>query len=229
MPLRKPPFWASSLTVCGVAVLGTLGTWQLQRLQWKEDLVARINSYKDSEIRTLSVNDLTADNEFMKGRLIGHFDYSREIAIKPRTYDGTPGVHIITPFILENNSTILINRGWGPNDYTVGKSEEAASSVNVIIRVPQKPNMFVPPNLPDQNEWYALNIEQIGQTKGLQAILPVTGYQLDEKVRETEPPYAHALEIRLNNNHLQYALFWYTMAVIMIGVFVLRFLKPVKS
>ena len=227
---RKPPVVASVLTILGLGVLCTLGTWQLQRLEWKEDLLAKIESGTAETYDVLTLDHLKPENEFLKGRLIGRFDFGKEIAIKPRTYDGKPGIHIITPFILESGQTILINRGWAPDDYNLGAGPDGENdAVDIMLRVPVKPNMFVPQNRPEQNEWYALNIEQISKAMNLSTVLPVAGYELNMKDRESEHPFAHALKIKLNNNHMQYAMFWYAMAVIMLGVFYLRFVSPKKT
>ncbi len=223
---KKPPLAATALTVIGVAVLCTLGTWQMQRLEWKENLIERINAYDESEMQDLSVNDLIADNEFMKGRLRGKFLFEKEITLKPRTHDGKPGIHVITPLALDQGSTILVNRGWVPLDTSWNQHKD--DGINVILRVPREPNMFVPPNTPDKGEWYSLDIEQIATAKDLNNPLEVTAYLLSGQENGAFPN-VDALKIELNNNHLQYAIFWYTMALVMLAVYVLRFIKPVRK
>lgn len=226
--MRKPPFWATALTVAGVSVLCTLGTWQLQRLEWKEGLLTKINAHDDGALSALSVSDLTPENEFLKGRLNGRYLFDKEITLQPRTHDGKPGIHVITPFVLENANTILINRGWVPLD--TQWSQDPQNTLDVILRVPKRPNKFVPNNTPEQGEWYALDVEQIAKAKALNDPLVVIGNLLpDQNVDQQQLPDPSALTINLNNNHLQYAIFWYTMALTMITIYVLRFLKPVRK
>ena len=230
--LRKPPFWATTLTIAGVGVLCTLGTWQLHRLEWKENLLERINAYDSGELKQIPTRDLTPENEFLKGQLKGRFIFEQEIALKPRTREGEPGVHVITPFLLDDGSTILINRGWAPLDYRLGGgSSVILRTRDVILRVPDEPNMFVPENIPARNEWYALNIKEISEAKNLESPRPVIGNLLpaEEEANNDSYPDPKALKIHLNNNHLQYAMFWYTMALVMIAVFVLRFIKPLRK
>lgn len=227
---RKPPFWASTLTVIGVGVLCSLGTWQLHRLEWKEDLLARIHEQDQTPLTQLSATSLTPENEFLKGRLSGQYLFEKEIALQPRTNEGTPGVHIITPYILEDGNTVLINRGWAPLDYAVKTPAASPSSVDVIIRKPAKPNIFVPKNMPEEDEWYALDIDAIATAKKIKNRLPVLGYVLDNTDGENASyPDATALKIHINNNHLQYAFFWFAMAVVMLIVYGVRFIKPVKK
>ncbi len=227
--LRKPPFWATTLTIMGISILGTLGTWQLHRLEWKEDLLTRINEQDQTPLAPLSAADLTPENEFLKGRLNGQYAFEKEIAVQPRTNEGTPGVHVITPYILNDGNTVLINRGWAPLGYDL-KTPAARSSIDVIIRKPAKPNIFVPKNTPEKDQWYALDIDAIAATKNIANPLPVLGYVLnDTDAENTSYPDATALKIHINNNHLQYAFFWYAMAIVMLIVYGIRFIKPVKK
>lgn len=229
----KIPFWATTLTIIGVFVLCSLGTWQIKRLAWKEQLIEKIESRHEADFVEFSPADFSSENEFFKGKIKGTFLYDKTIKLQSRTFDGTPGVHVITPFKLSSGETLLINRGWAPLDYNTEQSEPAKKSGTVtgMIRATRRPNIFVPPNNPDKDRWYSINIEQISIAKTLKNILPVMLYEIDlsKSADDLTYPDANALEIHINNNHKQYAFFWFSLALTLIVVYALRFLRKKKA
>ncbi|UYV67151.1 SURF1 [Cordylochernes scorpioides] len=118
-----------------------LGTWQIQRLKWKEDLIAKLKERTamapielPEDLRKLE------DMEYYPVVVRGHYDHSREVFIKPRTLHlenagrlesgimSSPkhGAHVITPFMVSGrNEEILINRGWVPTSHLNPKTRES--------------------------------------------------------------------------------------------------------
>lgn len=224
---QKPPIIPTILTILGIAVLCSLGTWQLQRLEWKQDLLEKIESRDETTFLTLRASDMTPENEFFKGEIKGTFLFNNEIKLQARTFDGTPGVHVITPLQLNDNKTLLVNRGWAPLDYEGAAKATKPVHVTGMVRKITKPNIFVPPNAPAQSNWYSINLEEIAEAKTLKNILPVMLYEIDltEGSHGIHYPDPNALEIHLNNNHRQYAFFWFLLAGILLVIYALRFLR----
>lgn len=225
----KPPFWATVLTICGLSVLCALGTWQVQRLEWKTALLADIQNQSQRGLSQLKISDLTPDNQYLQGEISGRFLFDKEIALQPRTFKGTPGVHVITPLVLDNGQTLLVNRGWAPLGYETQEQETTNKHISVpgMIRTPAKPNIFVPKNTPSANQWYAINIPELAASKTLPDIAPVMLYAIDLTggSKGISYPDPNALEIHINNNHLQYAFFWFAMAAALLAIYGLRFMR----
>ncbi|MGH1404642.1 MAG: SURF1 family protein [Alphaproteobacteria bacterium] len=234
----KLPFWATFFTLSGVVVLCALGTWQLHRLGWKQEILTAIDrEYAiDPMTRALEVSDLPVGSlDFKRGYLIGRYQNDKEIVVQSRTYKGVPGYHILVPLTLEGQAgAILVNRGWIPieserdHDFKLDRHDQLVTVTGILRPVPQD-NAFVPYNSPDQDMWYRIDIGEIAEKQGVSNLYSAIFYveQEGKNVREADLyPKPVAAKLRPNNNHAQYTFFWFTMACALIGVYVFRFILP---
>ena len=235
---QRPPISASILTIAGISILCGLGTWQLKRLEWKESLLEKIEERQHSFIETLKVSDLSVENEFINGQIKARPLYNKEIAIVPRTYDEQVGMHVIPPFELEDGTTLLVNRGWAPKDYKLGRAPEWTKSdfghiphIAGTIRSYPKANSFTPKNDPAEGKWYHIEPNEIAAALNLSAPAPVMLYEIDllDGAHGKHYPTPLALEPKINNNHLQYAYFWFAMALALLSIYCLRFCISKKN
>jgi surfeit locus 1 family protein len=232
--MRKPPLLPTFLTLISLAILCSLGTWQIKRLQWKEEILSQIDSVynKDPSENIFSYDFLTdsIDNGKIiidRGTIKGRYIYSKEIKIGPRTHEGKSGYHIITPFALDDGGGILVNRGWAPLDWENQKSDKQFKiNVSGTLRMPETPGKFVPENEPDKDQWYQINIKEISNKAGLpfEIMSPYILYA-ESQEKADKFPIPHDANWRPNNNHLQYVVFWFSMAFILIIIFYIRFIK----
>lgn len=215
-----------SILIFGSAfvILMGLGSWQIQRLTWKNNLIAQLNqAYAHGEKILYDFEDFKiVDNDLpiLYGAVQGRFDYGREILLGPRPFDGAVGYNLITPLNLERGGVILVNRGFLSAD----KIEDIAQThikgvikISGLIRAPDW-NSFTPDNSPENNVWTKLDIAQIAQAKDIQNIAPLILYA------EKSSPEFSALKMNEEkwmprNKHLQYAFFWFSMAGVLCGVF----------
>jgi len=107
--------WLSFFAVPAFIILCLLGSWQMQRLGWKSNLIEDYSTKfsKDPLILNENFKNLPG-NKFRRVIVEGVFDHNKEIHIIGKTYEGNAGFHIITPFVMENDEIIYINRGWVP-------------------------------------------------------------------------------------------------------------------
>lgn len=220
---NKVPVWGTILTILGVIILCALGTWQLQRLQWKQDILDKLdNAYKANQNAALNPADMTK-NDFMYGRVTGSLLAEKAILLGPRVRDGIVGEHLIVP--LETNDGVLfVNLGW--TDQTLDSQpldiyKGQTLWLEGLARAPDW-NSFTPDNIPQEDIWYKTNIEQIADTKSLANPLPYILYAERASV-DFNGLFPNHKRWAPNNNHLQYAFFWFAMAAAMIGVYGLRF------
>ncbi|KIW94250.1 uncharacterized protein Z519_05566 [Cladophialophora bantiana CBS 173.52] len=202
-----------------------LGTWQIQRLDWKTKLIAK---YEDRLVRPpLPLPpriDPEAIHEFDYRRVYatGRFRHDQEMLIGPRTQDGKDGFMVVTPLEREGGSTILVNRGWISKEkrFQVDRDPESLPRVEVtvsgLLREPWKKNFFTPKNQPDMGKFYFPDVNEMAQVVGAEPVWieeTMTPDLLVSYSREAKGiPIGRAPEVNLRNNHLQYIFTWYSLS-----------------
>lgn len=227
--MRRPPLIASGLTLAAVIVLCALGSWQIKRLQWKQGILTAIEAEYSRSADNLSMQpaELTDELSYRRATLKGVYDYQKQLALGPRTYIGKPGHHIMTPLILRDGSALLVNRGWVPYGHELRLKKPESVTVTGMLRKPPQRNFFTPENNPAQGVWHHPDLEQIAVALHVK-LRPFIFYLEEDTAAAQTYPVAAATRINLPNNHLQYAVFWFTMAVVLLIVFWIRFMKPAR-
>ena len=223
MALQKPPVMASIFTFIGFAILMTLGTWQMQRLAWKEDLLAQIEAAYEAEPAPMGYTDITKDAHLTRTKVTGTYNHAQSFLLIPRTQDGAVGAHILTPLALQGGGYVLVNRGWiaqGQNEYAQPAGRQTLIG---LLRMPDAPNAFTPENIPAEGVWYYPDLEAIQSLLGLDRLAPIVLYA--ESSTGDDFPIGHNQRPSPNNNHLGYALFWYSLGLALLVVFFLRFMR----
>ena len=156
-----------------------LGTWQVFRLGWKTELIARFEDRLIREPLPLPPQiDPLAIKEFDYRRVhaTGRFRHDQEMLIGPRMHDGNNGYLVVTPLEREGEgTTILVNRGWIPRklyrqaDRTEGLPT-GQTTVQGLLREPWKKNIFTPDNKPEKGQFYFPDVAQMAQVSGSQAV-----------------------------------------------------------
>ena len=233
-------------TVIGVGVLLSLGTWQVKRLQWKLDLIEKVEartasspvSLSDAESRRRAGEDL----EYQPVRVSGTFDHDLEVHVFG-TWEGQPGWYIMTPLRLtepvSGQDRLVVNRGFVPDrlqERDVRPDSLIAGEVTVTglyrsSKTPRGVSALVSPSdmaPKDRNEFYSRDVEAFSHHLDV-ALMPflidVTGA---EPVAE-DWPRAGTTRLVFNNRHLEYALTWYGLAATLIAVFFIFSRKPVSG
>lgn len=223
--IRKFPLLATILMLIGVSILCALGTWQVKRLAWKEGIVADLSAaYSAGDAAPLPVSALQAgDPSFAYGQVSGRLLFDKALLLGPRVLEKQVGNSLILPFALEDGGSVLVNMGWTDNTLAQLALPYAPAHVT-ITGLARKPywNSFTPENNPAQEAWYRPDITQIADAKDLSAPLPYILYAeaIDGFIFDNFPRNERWAPV---NNHAHYAVFWFSMAGILIGIYVLRF------
>ncbi|MBA3448469.1 MAG: SURF1 family protein [Pseudaminobacter sp.] len=217
------------LAVLLFGVLMALGTWQVQRLQWKEELIAMIGERTRSQPLPLpAVERLFADSgdvEYTPTTVKGEFNHSAERHFFA-THDGQSGFFIYTPLRLEDRRLIFVNRGFVPfelKDPATRPDSEVAGlrMITGLARnpLPEKPSALVPDNDPDKNIFFWKDREAFAASAGLgsEKIVPFF-IDADDTPNPGGWPVGGVTIISLPNSHLQYAVTWYGLAAVLAGV-----------
>jgi surfeit locus 1 family protein len=227
----KFPVVQSLIVLAGIAILCGLGTWQMQRLEWKNNLIAKLEEdYKAGEenralfIPQSRLQSLALEEQpIAYGMLEGRLRRDGAVLVGPRTLEGRRGYHLILPLEMANHELILINAGWVDDLWQDNTSERLAflPSENITVKgVLRKPDWssFASRNSPENDMWFRADITEIAQAKNIDIAYPFMMY-----AESTNPPLhdiATADERWLpRNKHLQYAIFWFAMAATLTIVF----------
>jgi surfeit locus 1 family protein len=234
----KPRIWPIVLWAgLGIAVLIGLGTWQLFRLAEKQALLADIA--QRTAAPPISLNDVLArrdkgaDIEFVAVKTKGTFDHRSE-RHKLATFEGSPGWQIITPFTSEEGIVALVDRGIASDDLRdTGKRPENASPVELTAVVRAHDNergFFDPENDVDGNVWYWWDVPAMLSSVSIATEMKVAPFVL-QALPSDDPkkfPRASNPEVQLRNNHLQYAITWFSLAIVLLviaGLFIRKLVR----
>lgn len=208
-----------------LAILISLGNWQLDRLVLKQKIVGDLEELYASDVtqNIYRFDDLTIKGDllpFLYGTVQGQFDYSKEILAGPKTFNKQISYQVITPLKLDTGGHVLVSRGFitvGNKDKITDTHLSGSVTVSGLIRQPDW-TRFTPQNSPENNVWSRLDIDQIAEAKNIEKTAPVILYA--EKVSKEFPLITIQQERWMpRNKHAQYAIFWFTMALAMIGIF----------
>src|SRR4051794_7166954 len=114
LPFR-PTFWPTVFTVPAILVMIGLAVWQVQRLAWKEGVIAeRTARTTVAPIDLPAAGTALSDLEFRRVTVTGTFDHAHEFYLAARSQNGNVGYWIVTPLKTDKDETVLIERGWVP-------------------------------------------------------------------------------------------------------------------
>lgn len=229
LPFR-PTFWPTVFTVPAILVMIGLSIWQVQRLQWKEDLIAERVARTTAEPVALppAGTDL-APLEFRRVTVTGTFDHAHELYLAARSQNGNVGFWIMTPLKLESGETVLIERGWVPDAMKLPETRAQGQvpglvTLNGFIRLPAVKAYFQPDNEPERNVWFYIDPKQMAASAGVPARTDLY-VDADAAPNPGGFPIGGQTRINLPNDHLQYAVTWALLALSLAGVYVMYHLK----
>jgi surfeit locus 1 family protein len=228
MKLKFQPLRGATIfTLVVFTVLVGLGTWQVKRLEWKTNLLTRIESRMSQPPVPMpeKIKD-SASWEYRRVTLAGQFLHDHEFLVKPRTRDGVNGYHMIAPFRRASGGIVMINRGW-ISDALMPKARRPKGFLQIegIVQLPHTTS-FTPRNAPEKKDWYWADAGAMAAAAKLKNVSPVL-----VAMASKEPgvyPAGGKVTVNIRNDHWQYAVFWYLMAFLSQAFFVLYHLKGVS-
>jgi surfeit locus 1 family protein len=209
-----------------IAGLTSLGVWQLNRLAWKEDLIRRVDQRIHAEpipapgpAQWSGVN--AANSEYLHVQLQGRYLHDRETLVQAVTVRGA-GFWVMTPLQTTDGDIVLINRGFVSPLNKSAESRaagqiEGPTTVTGLLRMSETGKGFLRSNDLAADRWYSRDIGAIAAARDLQNVAP---YFIDAAA--VEPPVPGAPQggltvVAFPNSHLQYALTWFALALMVAG------------
>ena len=216
----------SGLTIaCAIllVILCGLGTWQLERLQWKTALIATVNSHMTAA--PVSLGEILAmkqgEAQYRRVTLKGRFDHGREAYVFT-TGQGAAVYHVLTPFTVDDGKVVMVDRGAVPKeklDPATRASGNVEGDVQVtgVWRVPDPPGSFTPPPDSAKRIWFARDLKSIAAAVHLSLAAPVV-IEADSAPNPGGWPRGGQTVVSFRNQHLSYAVTWFGLALCLLGV-----------
>jgi surfeit locus 1 family protein len=217
------------------AVLIGLGTWQVKRLAWKEGLIASLQQRLSAAPVALPPRpDWSrfgpANDEYRRVKFTAAFQpdqeayvYTSGSSLRPDV--SGPGYWVFAPAVVDGG-IVVVNRGFVPQDRRAPQTRPAGKvtgPLNIVgaLRWPDKPGMFTPAAEPGKNTWYSRDHLAMAVAKGWNQAGEVASFYVEQEapVPPGGLPKPGRLKPNLPNNHLQYAITWYGLALMLVGVF----------
>jgi surfeit locus 1 family protein len=202
----KHKFLFSVFVIFFILVFIALGSWQIIRLNWKNNLILEIeNSLKNPPVE---LNQSKKEN-YLKIKTSGFIDLDKQIYLYNLNDNGTPGFEVINPILIDNDN-YLINRGWIPFEKKGSKEINFFDENNIVgtLKLQGKKNIFKPNNDIEKNYWFSLNREDI---------LKFTGKEFSKYLiylgGNYEFPKPKKITANISNNHKKYAITWFSLAI----------------
>ncbi len=205
------------------AALCGLGIWQLERLQWKLALIARVNGHMAaSPLRLDQIIAMSPDDaQYRRVALRGRFDSPREAYVFT-TDAGQPVYHVLTPLMTDDGRVLMVDRGEilkEKLDPATRAAGNFAGEVQVVgvWRVPDAPGAFTPPPDPGKRIWYARDLAGIAAADHLVLAAPVL-VEADATPNPGGWPKGGQTVVSFRNQHLSYAVTWFGLALGLLGI-----------
>ena len=224
----KPALWPTLISLPILVLSLGLGVWQMERREWKRDLLERIAANRSEAPVTLD-ELLRGDplrHEYGRAKLAGTFLHDKEFHLAARSLKNTVGLQVVTPLRTDDGRIVLFDRGWIPQeqkDPARRAAGQVAGKVELVgvVRRSQVQRQFAPDNAPDRNVWFHVDVPLMRRMAGAppDPVLDTFFLDADAAANPGGLPVGGQTRLDIPNDHLQYAITWFLIALALIGVY----------
>lgn len=221
------------------ALFAGLGIWQVERLQWKLDLIARVNERVNAKPvaapgRDDWANVNRADDEYRRVALTGTYLNDKEVLVHALTERGA-GYWLLVPMRSSDGTLTFINRGFVPKEKVDPASRpdtriSGETTVTGLLRMPEPEGFFLRPNDPERDDWNSRDVAAFAARKNLGHVAPYF-IDADANPDADKVPIGGLTVVTFRNHHLSYAITWFVLAAMVVGaaIFIWRHERKLKS
>jgi surfeit locus 1 family protein len=227
---RAGLIWPTLAALAGLSVLVGLGTWQLERKRWKEDLLAKIAARTVADPvpldRAVKIAASGGDVAYTHVSATGRFHHDKERYLYAPTPGGL-GWHVYTPLETAPGRIVWVNRGFVPEAGKMPYKRAAGQvsgelEVKGTLRTPAGKALFTPRNDVAGNVWYWPDVSAMTASAFAPGAVTALPFVVEADAQPAPPgglPKGGVTRISLPNRHLEYALTWYGIGLALIGVY----------
>lgn len=210
--------------VGGVSLLIGLGVWQTQRLVWKNGIIAEIDARLEAAPTYVAGDETFETHNYRRAIAEGQFADEPPVRFLTSLRPFGPGFRVIHAFELLRGDRILVDRGFVRDGETAPPPSTDLVALNGVLHWPDEKNAFTPdPNL-QERLWFDRDVASLAEALGAQPVMLVLGQN------ESRSPISIPVStVGIPNNHLGYAITWYSLAAVwfvMTVVVILRWRRP---
>ena len=189
-----------------ISIFIALGTWQIVRLNWKNELLNKIDVSLKKEPVDLMTN---VPEDYLKIKTSGVIDFDKQIYLYSLNEKGSPGFNVVNPIII-NNKNFLLNRGWIPFNKKNTKEINIFDHKTILgtLKKQTKASRFKPVNDINDNYWFTLDRDDIFKYTN-KNFSPFVIY-LNDNLGLPKP---RIITVNIPNSHKKYAITWFSLAL----------------
>lgn len=224
----RPALWPTLISLPILVLSLTLGVWQMERREWKRDILDRMAA--NQAAAPLPLDELLKGDplrhEYGRVKVAGSFLHDKEFHLAARSLKNKVGLQLVTAFKTDDGKIVLFDRGWIPSE----KKEPAKRAegqvpgrveLTGIVRRNQERRQFAPENAPDKNVWFHVDVPLMRRMAGAPSDPKLDAFFLDADAAPNPGgvPIGGQTRLDIPNDHLQYAITWFLIALALAGVY----------
>lgn len=224
-PLMRRLLFLLTFGLIGTGILVSLGVWQVQRLAWKKDLLAGIAAQIDADPVPLQAAVEPEFQRYAPVEMSGRFEDGHIRMLASRKTIG-PVHRIIRPFEADGFGRVLVDTGWQPDGAKVRAVPQDTLTLIGNLDAPIEADGFTPPPDLAADLWFARDVPAMARALDTRPILVVLRDAPQIDLGVTPWPVDTA---GIPNDHLQYAITWFSLALIWAGMTAYFVLRPTRD
>ena len=224
----RPALWPTLISLPILMVSLALGMWQMERLAWKRDILGRLAT--NQAAAPIPLDELLRGDpltrEYGRVTVAGTFVHDKEFHLAARSRKNNVGLQVVTPLRTDDGRIVLFDRGWIPSekkDPAKRAEGQVAGRVELtgIVRRNQERRQFAPENAPDKNVWFFVDVPLMRKLAGAPPDPKLDAFFLEADAAPNPGgvPMGGQTRLDIPNDHLQYAITWFLLALALAGVY----------
>jgi len=224
----RPALWPTLISLPIFLVSLGLGIWQMERREWKRDILDRMAANQAAP--PLALDELLQGNplrhEYGRVKIAGSFLHDKEFYLAARSLKNSVGLQVVTPVKTNDDRIVLFDRGFIPQekkDPARRAEGQLAGTVELtgIVRRNQEQRQFAPDNAPDRNVWFHVDVPLMRSMAGARPDPKLDSFFLEADAAPNPGgvPVGGQTRLDIPNDHLQYAITWFLIAAALAGVY----------
>ncbi len=224
----RPLLWPTVIMLPIFVFALSLGVWQLERRAWKRDILDRMAANQAAAV--VSLDELLKGDplrrEYGRVAVAGTFLHDKEFFLAARSLKNKVGMQVVTPLRTDSGAIVLFDRGWIPSEQkeparrAQGQLADRVELTGVVRRTQVK-RQFAPDNDPPKNFWFHVDVPLMRRMAGASPdpVLDSFFLEADAKPNPGGVPVGGQTRLDIPNDHLQYAITWFLIALAAAGVY----------
>ena len=198
------------LGLAGTLVLASLGMWQMQRMAWKEGILADMQARIHDAPVSLPESPMQDQDQFLSVKVSGTY-LSGDLPVLASNRDVGALFRIVAPFQIDNGRTILVDRGYVLDELLDRPRPAGDATLIGNLHWPDEINSSTPDPDLKAGIWFARDIPAMAKALGTEPTLLVVRETSETNIEITPFPVDTAA---IPNNHFSYAVQWFGFALV---------------